>query len=159
MVYEALAHAVREPLVRAVTRGLAAAAVLDRDGTLIARAGDLSDDDIRALAGALTESLKGENLAERLFVGEMIDVSLDDRGALLGIAGRAVFVVAVLGVVPRLTAARNLRVEVEAEVERVLSLTPTVRIVPPSNPDDGGSTSGPAHMPVGAVVMRRRGKA
>jgi hypothetical protein len=48
------------------------------------------------LAALVMYRLKGDDLAPRLFAGEIVSITLDDRHVAVGIAKRQLFVVAVL---------------------------------------------------------------
>lgn len=130
---------------RAVDRGLAAAAVLDVDGKRFAVAGALDDDEAWAVAALVTGRLRSPDLLGRMLDGRMVTSSLDDREVSIGIAGRCVFVVAVL--VPDLDLSRavdGLRVEVEQMISSARASFSGSR--PPGAPSSGGSSSGPAEL-------------
>src|SRR4051794_7831217 len=82
--YRVSSPAFSSAVQRAVDSGLAAAAILDRDGNAIAVAGALADDEVRPIAGVVTHCLKGEDLATRMFAGEMVSFPLDDRDVSVG---------------------------------------------------------------------------
>jgi hypothetical protein len=146
---------------RAVGNGLAAAAILRRTGTTIAVAGALAEDEVRPIAGVVTRRLKSKDLALRMLAGEMVAFSLDDREISFGIAGRRVFVVAVLAAAT--DASRDLASALRHDVEQVIrGLWADVTGAPPWARGSGGSSSGPAGLPVieiGLTVRRERGKA
>lgn len=148
-----------EAVVRAVECGLDAAALLDRDGNMLASAGDLDIHEPRAIAAFITHSLKGEALATRLFGGEIVPFELSGKHAMLGIAARSVFVIAI-GQPETSNAARGLHDEVSRFITAMLELTAPPAEPPISGPP--GSPSGPAQLPViefGVTPGVRRGKA
>jgi hypothetical protein len=155
---------------RAVNAGLEAAAILDAKGKPLAVAGALDNDEARAVAAHATRQVRSPDLLERLMRGEMLTASLGEREARIGIAANSVFFVVVL---PRNPAAMSLVVantgdvvigdpldELRADIEAIVrdakygvsgSSGP-----PPTN--SGGSSSGPAELPVveiGVTVPRR----
>ncbi len=142
-------------LAHAVADGLVAAALVDRDGNTIGLAGAITEEEAMPLAALVMYRLKGEDLAARLFEGEILSLTLDEREVAVGIARRQLFVVAVLGAAqPALV--RDLRDAVE-------QLLPVREDVPPPwSRGNGGSGSGPAELPLielGITVRRERGKA
>lgn len=149
-------------VARAVDDVVEAAALLDRDGNVVAAAGALTDDDLRAIAGVLTHSLKGEALATRLLDGELYWFDLDDRAVSVGVAGQCVFVVTVFSQASESARARATRLNQQiGAIARALQAD-VVDVPPPR--DSGGTPSGPAQLPVielGVTVGRKpdRGKA
>ena len=97
------------------------------------------------------------SLFGRMLAGEMMTSSLDDREVSIGIAARCVFVVAVLGRDP--AAARvvdQLRCDVEQMVREARAEFTDSRPRPTGG--SGGSSSGPAELPVieiGVTVRRQ----
>ena len=142
---------------RAVDSGLGAASILDVEGKALAVAGALDDDEARAIASVVTRRLRSPDLLGRMLEGEMVTTSLDDREVSIGIAARCVFVVAVFG--PDPSSCGVVVDELRCEVERMIrearadfSGSPL-----PSAPGSGGSSSGPAELPVieiGVTVRR-----
>ena len=98
-------------LADAVENGLGAAALVDRDGNAVDLAGAITEEEAMPLAALVMYRLKSDNLASRLFAGEIISLTLDDRDVAVGVAKRQLFVVAVLGASTRATLAlvRDLR--------------------------------------------------
>jgi hypothetical protein len=141
----------------AVEAGLEAVAVLDAKGKPVAVAGALDDDEARALAAAVTHRLRGPDLLGRMLDGEMVDHALGARAVSVGIAARTVFVVVVRG---RDRAAADTAIDdLRREVERLVQRTRAdMAAAPPRSPGAGGSSSGPAELPLielGVTVPRR----
>jgi hypothetical protein len=142
----------------AVEAGLESAAVLDIDGKPLAVAGALDDDEARAVAAVVTRKLRSPDLLARMLEGEVMSSSLDDREVRIGIAARCVFVVAVVG--PDAEASLAAVTELHSDVTRAISearsdFSGSPR---PASPPPGGSSSGPAELPVveiGVTVPRR----
>ena len=146
-------------LTHAVEDGLSAVALVDRDGNTIGLAGAIADDEAMPLAALVMYRLKSDDLASRLFGGEIVSLTLDDREVAVGIARRQLFVVAVLEAsTPAMIALVR---ELRDDVARMLS-TNEVEPPPPWSGGRGGSGSGPAELPLielGITVRRERGKA
>ena len=145
------------PTHRAIARGLHAAVLVDNVGNVVFRAGDISQDDLEMLSHVLM-SLSGEDRSERLFAGELIELTMDGREGRIGIAGRCLFVVAIAreGEVPtRLDViARDFREEVARALDGLLESAPAAPRKPPGTP------SGPASLPALLGIPRRgRGQA
>lgn len=143
----------------AVEAGLDAAAILDRKGKPLAIAGALDNDEARAVAAHATRQVGSGRLLERLLQGETLTTSLGEREVRIGIAANCVFFVVVL---PRdqaamsLVAVDELRSDIEEMVHDARSGVSTSLPPPPTN--TGGSSSGPAELPVvevGVTVRRR----
>ena len=108
-VIEPLASpSMRDALGRAIAGGIVGVALLDRDGTIVGLAGDIPDDEARLLAefvmmraneAAPELAIGGRHrrLAARLFAGEILVERVAGRDVAVGIAGKQLFVVAVLG--------------------------------------------------------------
>jgi hypothetical protein len=142
---------------RAVESGLDAAAILDVEGTPFAVAGALDDDEARAIAAVVTRRLRSPDLLGRMLAGEMMTSSLDDREVSIGIASRCVFVVVVLGRNPAVSrlAVDELRSDVERMISEARADVSGSRPPPPTG--SGGSSSGPAELPIielGVTVRR-----
>jgi hypothetical protein len=142
----------------AVEGGLAAAAILDVEGKPLAVAGALDDDEARAIEAVVTRRLRSPDLLGRMLEGEMMTSLLDEREVSIGIAASCVFVVVVLGRDP--AASRVAVDELRSDLERMISDARAdvsgSRRPPPSG--SGGSSSGPAELPVielGVTVRRR----
>jgi hypothetical protein len=149
----------QEVLDRAVADGLAAAALVDRNGRTMALAGELDEDIAMRLAALVMYRVKSADLATRLFAGEVVSVALDDREVAVGVARRQLFVVAVLRV--STPAMRKLVRELRNDVERMLCDAQPGAWRPRSG---GGGDSGPdpaelALIEYGVTVPRTRGKA
>jgi hypothetical protein len=145
-------------LARAVEEGLVAAALVDRDGNTVGLAGAITEEEAMPLAALVMYRLKSNDLASRLFAGEVLSLTLDDRDVAVGVAKRQLFVVAVIGAATTATLAvvRELR----DDVERMLTSDEVA--APPPWTSGGGSGSGPAELPLiefGISVRRERGKA
>jgi hypothetical protein len=141
----------------AVAHGLEVAAVLDVDGKALAVAGALDDNEARAIAAVVTNCMRSADVLARMLDGELIESTLDQRVVGIGIAARCVFVV----VVPdgQLHAAHagsdSFRFGVERMISRARADFSGLRT---QRVDDGGSSSGPAELPVvewGLTVRRK----
>jgi hypothetical protein len=147
-----------EPLVRAAVRdGLEAAAILDVDCKVLAVAGALDDNEARALVAIVTSYMRWPQMLTRMLEGELIESQLDQRVIGTAIAARCVFVL----VVPpgELHASRVASDKLRFEVERMIG---TARAdfsgSRPPPVGSGGSSSGPADLPVvewGLTVRRK----
>lgn len=126
----------------AVGEGVSAAALMGRDGQPVAVAGTLSATDLHALAGLVTQSLKGDALASSLFAGESFDVTLDHRMASIRVAARCVFVVVISRAMTPSALARA--AELHFQTEQIVGGIP---FAPPSGSSGAGS-AGPAALPV-----------
>jgi hypothetical protein len=89
-------------LADAVDDGLTGVALVDRRGRVIAIAGALAPEEAMPLVSLIMYRHKeahggNADLAARMFGGEVLSLSLDDRDVALGVARRQLFVVAVLG--------------------------------------------------------------
>lgn len=126
----------RAALDRAVADGIAGAALLDRDGRIIALAGELPDDEARPITEFVMmradDRTRDRKLTARLFAGEILFDHVAGRDIAVGIAGRQLFVIAVLG-----GAKRELAESLRSEVERMLD-----RVEPPFVPTSGSGGSG-----------------
>jgi len=148
-------------LTRAVEAGLAAAALVDRNGNTVCVAGAISDEEAMPLTALVLYRLKSEDLAPRLFAGEIVAIALDDRDVAVGVVKRQLFLVAVLGAPTpgMLELVRELRDGVASML--VDAGADTAEPMPWSG-GNGGSGSGPAELPLiewGVTVRRERGKA
>lgn len=138
--------------------GLHAAAVFDVDGKLLTTVGALDNDELRAIGTVLTGRMREGDLLARMLEGELITSSLDDREIEIGIVANCVFVVVVPG--PYAEASRIAGDALRSDIARVIGEaradTSGSRSSPP--PGSGGSSSGPAELPViewGVTVSRR----
>jgi hypothetical protein len=154
---------------QAVNAGLEAAAILDAKGKPLAVAGALDNDEARAVAAHATRQVRSPELLERLLRGETLTASIGEREARIGIAAKSVFFVVVL---PRNPAAMSLvvastddvvigdpvdglRSDIEAIIRDAKADASASLRPPPDN--SGGSSSGPAELPVvelGVTVRR-----
>ena len=82
--------------MRAIDGELAAAALIDRDGNAVSIAGAIEEDEAMPLAAIVLYRLNSDDLTARLFTGEVLALSLEDRTVAVAIAKRQLFVVAVL---------------------------------------------------------------
>jgi hypothetical protein len=143
----------------AVEAGLDAAAILDAKGKPLALAGALDRDEARAIAAHATRELRTPDLLERLMQGELLNASLGDRDACIGIVASCVFFVVVFPRDPAstsLVAVDELRSDIARMIEDAKSDVSKSQLPPP--PRSGGSSSGPAELPVvevGITVRRR----
>jgi hypothetical protein len=147
-------------LSRAVEDGLIAAALVDRDGKTIGLAGAITEEEAMPLAALamFMYRLKRDDLAPRLFAGEILSITLDDRDVAVGIAKRQLFVVAVLA------ASTEAQLELVADLRDLVAsrLCEEDSATAPRSGSAGGSGSGPAELPLieyGITVRRERGKA
>ena len=151
-----LAAPFQAALDRAVEDGLSAAALVDRNGNTVALAGALEADIAMPLAALVMYRVKTDDLASRLFAGEVVSVTLDDREVAVGVARRQLFVVAVLG------HAMHERVrELRDDISRMLIDAQGMKL-PPSTRGGGDSGPDPAELALaeyGVTVPRTRGKA
>jgi hypothetical protein len=144
-------------LSRGIEDGLVAAALVDRNGATVGLAGAIAADEAMPLAALVMYRLKSDDLAPRLFAGEIVSLALDDRDVAVGVAKRQLFVVAVVrdSSADQLELVRELR-------DRVARMLADIADVPSWRGDVGGSGSGPAELPLieyGVTVRRERGKA
>jgi hypothetical protein len=149
------------PLQRAIEDGLVAAALVDRNGNAVGLAGAITEEEAMPLAALVMYRLKSDDLAARLFAGEIISITLEDRHVAVGVAKRQLFVVAVLAVsTPTvLDVVRDLRNRVAGMLHETSG---EHEIPPPWSGGGGGSGHGPAELPLielGITVRRERGKA
>ena len=147
-------------LAAAVEKDLVAAALVDRDGNTVDLAGAITEEEAMPLAALVMYRLKSDNLAARLFAGEILSIALDDREVAVGIAKRQLFVVAVLVAPTRATLA--LVADLRDDVETKLPARDQLDAPPPWTGGGGSSGSGPAELPLiefGISVRRERGKA
>jgi hypothetical protein len=145
-------------VANAVTRGLAAAAVFEVDGKPVATAGAIDDDEVRAIGMLIARPLQSSDPLARMLDGEMLLSSLGERMVLVGIAARCVFVAAVVHGASQWSRARayELRDDVEREISRARADFSGAG--PSGPPGSGGSSSGPAELPVieiGITVPRK----
>jgi hypothetical protein len=78
--------------------GLTGAALLDRDGSLVARAGSLDDDTLVHIGFVLARTgphALAPDLADRLVRGQLVELTIDDKPVFVSIAAMCLFVVAV----------------------------------------------------------------
>jgi len=146
------------PLARAaVADGLEAAAVLDVNGNTLALIGALDDVEARAISAVITSCMRSPDVLTRMLDGELVDSSLDERVIGFGIAARCVFVV----MVPNRQlngpqgASENFRFQVDkliSDARADFSGANSPRV------GSGGSSSGPAELPVveWGVTIRRK---
>jgi hypothetical protein len=136
-----------------------AAAILDSKGKPVAVAGALDDHEARAIAAHAIRLGRTADLLDRMAGGELLMASLGEREARVGIAAGCVFFVVIL---PRDPAAMSLvamdefRSDIEGIVRQARFGGPKSQLPPPTN--SGGSSSGPAELPVvevGVTVRRR----
>lgn len=144
-------------LERALNDGLLGAALVDRNGKLIAIAGSIDKDEAMPLAAYVMYRLKSADLADRLFAGEVLSLALDDRHVAVGIARRQLFLIAVL--VASTPAILECVEQLRGAVASALADSSALQSEPWSGAS--GSGSGPAALPLVeyGVTVRRRGKA
>lgn len=102
------------PIAKAIAGGLAAVALVDRHGRALATAGALDAEDATPLFALVIDRLKTQrDRTARLFAGEVVALELHGLRVAIGIAGRQLFVIAVLlGAPGALGVAQRLRDEV-----------------------------------------------
>jgi hypothetical protein len=86
-------------LNNALRDGLVGVALVDRDGNVVGRAGQIDEDEampMTTLVMMRASRLSGD-LSDRLFAGEIVVAELDKGDVAVGVAGKQLFVVAVLG--------------------------------------------------------------
>lgn len=144
------------PVVRStVARGLPSAAILSPKGDVIASDGVLEADELRAIAAFVCQPRTADFL-DRLFSGELVTATVAEREICLGVAGRCVFILTVLG------SAREESLEATAlfrqEVDELVGLAraDSGRWIPPI-PGPTGSGSPPAEAFVFLPTRDRRG--
>ena len=124
----------------AVSASVVGAAILDGEGKPLAIAGALDADEARAVAAHAT---RDGAAPQRLLAGEQRTILLGDRKAVVGIAARSVFYVVVCDVAADHGAVERLR----SELERLIQNARAARGMIASG-GSGGSSSGPAELPV-----------
>ena len=139
-------------LQRAVDEGLVAAALVDRRGHTFTHAGAIDPDAAMPLAALVMYRLKSDDLAARLFAGEILTLALDDRDVAVGVARRQLFVVALIR-----DAADALVRELVEDIASMLADDPPTTVPP----DAGGSSSDPSSgelplIELGITVLRRK---
>ncbi len=144
----------------AVDVGLDAAAILDSKGKPLALAGDLDANTARALIAFAAREAQEPKLRAQLNAGKLLTTLLEDREVNVGIVAGVVFVVLVF---PRhrpqlsLTAVEDFMTRVGNIISEIKKPRTNDGAPPPSSP--GGSSSGPAELPVveiGVSVPRGR---
>jgi hypothetical protein len=142
-------------LARALDDGLAGAAVVDREGNVIALAGAIDRDEAMPLTSLVMHRLAAQDLKLRLFGGEILWLALEERDVAVGVVKRRLFVVAVVhgstGVMRALV--RELREDLEGMLDDSTEFPWS-----PVPGDGGDSGSGPAAL-LGITVGRERAKA
>lgn len=123
--------------------GLTGAALLDKRGNIVAIAGGIEPAEAMPLAALVMYRLKSDDLAERLFCGEIISLPLE-RNVSVGVAKRQLFVVATVGAFTPATleAVSALRSKVESILADATEHAPQLW----THGNDGGSGSGPSEM-------------
>jgi len=149
-------------LERAVKDGLRGAALVDREGRTIARAGAIDVDEAMPFVALVLYRRKTDDLGARLFAGEVLTYELDDKDLLVAIAKRQLFVVAATA---SGAASPEAVVDLRDQVAYRLGAAGSWAELPlpvrgGGRGGDGGA--GPAELPVvewGVTVGRERGKA
>src|SRR4051812_48575662 len=133
-------------LARAIEDGLVAAALVDRDGDTIDLAGAITVEETMPLVAMVMYRLKSADLAARLFTGEILSLTLDDRAVAVAVAKRQLFVVAIVEAATESTLAvvRDLCDVVE---NMLADSHGEMTGPPPWSGGGGGSGSGPAELP------------
>jgi hypothetical protein len=141
-------------LDNALRDGLVGVALVDREGRVMGRAGEIDDDEAMPMTTLvmMRVSKATGDLSERLFAGEIVVAELDRGDVAVGVAGRQLFVVAVLG-----SGDVQIVDDLRRHVERILAHD-EARVVP--TPGSGGSGgSGPdslALVELGITVPRAK---
>jgi hypothetical protein len=143
-------------LARWLGDGLTGAALVDRRGQLVAIAGSIDPAEATPLAALVMHRLKADDLAERLFAGEMLTLTLE-RNVAVGVAKRQLFVVAILASLApaALELAARLRDNVATMLADATDYAPQLWRAS----GGGGSGSGPADLPLvelGITVPRAK---
>ncbi len=123
-------------LNNALREGVVGVALVDRDGHVVGRAGEIDEDEAMPMTTLvmMRVSKADGDLSERLFAGEIVVAELDRGDVAVGVAGRQLFVVAVLGRAD-VDIVRALR---DAVANR-LSHDDESRFLPPGSGGSGGS--------------------
>jgi hypothetical protein len=146
-------------LRQAVFNRLAGAALLDRDGTLVARAGSIDNATLRHVGYLLARTgprALAPDLADRLVRGQLVELTVDDSPVFVSIAAMCLFVVAVPRAPEPYTDALRLHRAIDEIITDMLSRAATNHAAPPGTP------SGPANLPASELWVTpgiRRGKA
>ena len=150
-------------LAHAIEDGLEGAALVDASGHTVSLAGAIAEEEAMPLAALVMyrlNSAKLGDLASRLFAGEFLSLTLEGREVAVGVAKRQLFVVAVLGA--NTPAMHQLAHTLRDRVANLLADPGEDLNAPPPWSGSGGSSSGPAELPLielGITVRRERGKA
>lgn len=139
------AHELSVLVKRAVADGLAAAAVADSFGKTLAIAGALDCAEVRQITGGVRYRPTSDGVGRRLLAGKMVALSRGGRNVCVGIAAQFVFVVVVFAEMTE--ASRERACALRRDVEQLLDETDVVG-APPWARGGGGSSSGPAALPV-----------
>ena len=162
----ALPRAGFETAVRVgVAEGLDAAAVYDVEGKPIAVSGELDEVEVQAIEMVLAGRMREDGRLVRMLDGQLLRSPLGEREIMIGIAANCVFVVAVrnpLVEMSRDPLGRAIAFDVfQSFVARVINdaRARVTRSRPPLG-GSGGSSSGPAELPVveWGVTVPRRGR-
>lgn len=140
-----------DTLQRAIKRGLVGAAVIDRDGYVVDRAGAAADDQRSSLAELLAHLESQHALSVQLFAGELVVLSLGHDELVVAVvrAGHELFVVAVL------------TDSTPATLDSVRALRDRVLNVMFGGAHEPGTPSGPAQLQLvelGVTVPRKPAK-
>lgn len=140
-----------------VEEGLDAAAICDVEGNPLAVSGELDADEVQAIGMILTGRMREADRLARMLDDQVLTSPLGEREITIGIAANCVFVVAVRNPVGRALAFDGFRSFVERLINDARARVPGSR--PPLG-GSGGSSSGPAELPVveWGVTVPRRGR-
>jgi hypothetical protein len=137
----AIEDALELPVRRALERGAVGVAALSPMGDPLIVMGELDRAEVRALAAAVSHRRSADFL-ERLFDGELVTASVDEREICLCVSARCLFVVVVLGVDrDRALAATEM---LRAEIDIVVRAARSSGNWPPPGSGWSGSGSPPA---------------
>jgi len=151
----------QEIVEKAVHLGLAGAALLDRDGTIVAQAGAVPRETLVHIGHVLVRTGTGAlapDLGDRLVRGEVVELTIDDSPVFVSIAGMCLFVVSIphAGSFDPSVDVLRLHRAVDDLITDMLSRAVTNHATP------SGTPSGPANLPAIELWVTpgiRRGKA
>lgn len=145
-----------EVLSRAVQQGFFAAALFDRDGAMFGIAGEIVEEEARPLAALAMYRVRTNDMAERLFTGEILLLPLEDCDVAVAVAKRRLFLVVKLE-----ADLRDALPRVRELLDLVERMIPDEEIDMPPSAANGSSGSGPAELALielGITVGRSRAK-
>ena len=135
----------------AVENGLEAVAILNAEGEALAMTGAFDADQARAISAVATWRVTSPGMIDRMLRGELVTSVLGGREASIGIAAGSVFFVVVFGqdlAATSLVAVDELRADIEHMLGEASALLAGTSVGAPPSSSSGGSSSGPAELPV-----------